>query len=70
MQGTMEQETAEQREHRVLTRTIDGLIENYHFAVNDREREGTDQKVREFIEFLAPGNFTKYWDYYEQGKES
>ncbi len=66
----MEQETVEEREHRVLTRTIDGLVENYKFAVNDREREGTDQKVREVIEFIAPGNFNKYWNYYEKGKES
>ncbi len=66
----MEQETVEQREHRVLTRTIDGLIENYYFAINDRERAKTDRAVIDVLSLLAGENYAKYWDYYEKGKNS
>ncbi len=66
----MEQETKEQREHRIITRTLDGFIQNYQVSTSYNERAKTDCCVRDFLSFLAPGNFEKYWDYYENNKNS
>jgi hypothetical protein len=64
------QETIEQREQRVITRTLDGFAENYKDSSTDSERVKTDSYAREFLDFLVPGNFEKYWDHYEKSKES
>ncbi len=70
MQETREQETREPREYRVITRTLDGFVEYYRNSIGDNERAKTDRCAKDFLRFLTPGDFEKYWDYYEKGKES
>lgn len=61
-------ETNSQREERVIKRTLDRYVENYHFAVNDREREGTDKLAKDLIVGLVLERYRFYWDYYKEQK--
>jgi hypothetical protein len=75
MQGTMEQEiveqeTKKQRERRIMTRTLDKYVEKYKASTDDNERARIDKYIIEFLHLLAGNNFAKYWDYYDQAKNS
>lgn len=61
-------ETNSQREERVIKRTLDSYVENYHYSDNDKDRKEIDGLAKVLIVGLVPESYSFYWDYYQAKK--
>ncbi len=58
-------ETNEQREERVIKRTIDNYVEKYRRSKTKQEKEDIDYEVIECLRMLVPEKVLNYWEYYK-----